>query len=364
MNWGLQVRQHLQQRYAGLSRGKKILVWCLLAWLAWQSYRWIHRTPFMPQEIATVEQLTQPAQTVCLGRFLLDIPTSQVSKLSGTYDIDGMRIKTIQIQASAQDYQSLVAQRVGEIKAQVRSKDKSSRFLGFASMGAESQTLKYFVNHAGQKIAFESWLLFSDAIIQVTLETFEHDEDKKNDVSTRVPRLQHLLTRLERMPRDGSLPQGSGFCAGAVFVKGTEAVQEEMTASFALPQPHQDLRVILSSNTSPPEKEGLLERAARNAALYGSHGFKFTKLRSGNKNVNGLKGEEMLATAPINDKGGIGQNYNWEHTQNEPSVLKPQVSFDLEGPNGSTPTSSLSDAIAVGVYDRILGTLRLRPGQQ
>jgi hypothetical protein len=364
MNWDLEVRQHLQQRYAGLSRGKKILVWCLLAWLAWQSYRWIHRTPFMPQEIATVEQLTQPAQTVCLGRFLLDIPTSQVSKLSGTYDIDGMRIKTIQIQASAQDYQSLVAQRVGEIKAQVRSKDKSSRFLGFASMGAESQTLKYFVNHAGQKIAFESWLLFSDAIIQVTLETFEHDEDKKNDVSTRVPRLQHLLTRLERMPRDGSLPQGSGFCAGAVFVKGTEAVQEEMNVNFELAVPHDDAYIALSTNTSEASKTGLLARAAKNTALYAQSGFRYTTLRSGEKKIQDLKGEELLAKAPINDNGGISQKLVWEHQPEKASVLKPQIKFEMNTGNNENNNTSYTDAIAVGIYDRILGTLRLRPGQE
>jgi hypothetical protein len=226
------------------------------------------------------------------------------------------------------------------------------------SFDADLPDGKIFQRYRSQQArtpTLEANIFLHDVIVRLTLHSFD------NAVDDDIDRLRVFTTRLERLSSTGLPPDAPGFCAGAVFVRGDEPVEEVADFYYSFTAPHDDVTVSFKTHSARREKKGLLDRALQQATAYATLGFKYTNLRSGSRKVNGLDGEELLSKAPLNDQGGVGQSLTWEVTPTMPSITQPAMVFEVETGNNANSQTTLSDAVVVGVYDHLLDTLRLRP---
>jgi hypothetical protein len=90
--------------------------------------------------------------------------------------------------------------------------------------------------------------------------------------------------------------------------------------------------------------------------------MRITKMRAAPREIAGLNGEE-LAELVVEENKARGHSFWWEVNGTKDKVLVPHVVFRMSTGNGNlNPVpSSLSDGAALGLWDRLSSSIRLRP---
>lgn len=112
---------------------------------------------------------------------------------------------------------------------------------------------------------------------------------------------------------------------------------------------HPDVEFMLMLSAGPkPEAHGVLERTD---AADGS----------GEREIGGLAGEEPVQLMVEENEARVHSPW-WEVSGTEDKVLVPHVVFRMSTGNGNRQPvpSSLSDGAALGVWDKISSSIRLR----
>jgi hypothetical protein len=99
----------------------------------------------------------------------------------------------------------------------------------------------------------------------------------------------------------------------------------------------------------------LLKRAER---LKGYPDIKI--LRKTTREIAGLDGEEVAFKTPT-DSETTSHSFQWEYQGKPNSIAAPQISASLNIPSG-TDAVSISNEELLGLWDAVLGSIRLRPG--
>jgi hypothetical protein len=90
--------------------------------------------------------------------------------------------------------------------------------------------------------------------------------------------------------------------------------------------------------------------------------MRISKLRAAPREISGLLGEELVERF-VEENDARVHSFWWEVKGTEDDVLIPHVVLKMNtgtSQRGPVP-SSLSDAAALGLWDRILSSIRLRP---
>lgn len=319
-------------------------------------------------EPAGATSKTEQMKTVCVGRFLIDVPVDAQVTLSQAL-VDGFNIFNYGGQ-SGEDFNARVLLREAEINAENgrngRKNMESVRNVHDA--GVEGKIFVFgfssgYLIENGVKVVYSS--VSVDGFVQLKGITFRFFAKgyKPEDVDD----LERLLKQFQ-VRDDGIIPTQPGFCLDGALVRDSLTMgQGENIVMFAGLPGHEDLGIVLSTIAGKTPGPGLIERTdANRVGPYAFLNFATSTLLKGHRTINGLEGDEFAFKARERNLT-TGYAFDWETQGTGDNVLRPFVSLELQ--TGTSPRaggepvqSSLSEASLGDLWRRMSSSLRLHSG--
>lgn len=329
---------------------------------------WTVDAVWSSQQPKEVTRMSKETKTVCIGRFLIDVPANAHVSI-GKAAIDGFDI--INFGAETQDqFAERLERREEEINAKTNEAGKKN-MESVLEVHQDHVRGKIFVFgfnstygfHGEEKIVYSGVVV--NAYVNVGGTTFGFIANDYNPGET--GKLTKLLEKFE--PLNGSVvPSRPGFCLDGAFLRDPlTADQGERIVMFGGIPGHADMGFVLSTMAGTKrDAESLLVRHEENTVgTFGIMNILVSTLLKGERDINGLSGEE-LAFKVRETNFSTGYSFQWEMQGEENNVLRPFVSFELQtGTNpeaGGPPVqSTLSEASLGDLWRRMSSSLRLRP---
>lgn len=316
-----------------------------------------------------VAKMTEKMKTVCVGRFLIDMPEHAHVSLSGPV-VDGFNIEAHGEDADA--FKARVAAREAEIRAKPDRLGGDKNMESAKAIQTDHLAGKIFVfgrevtaGMAGAKgdkpyhyenVAVEGYVHGNGVSVDFVAEAYDPD---------RLENLPKLIAQLRLTP-DNKPPTEPGFCFdGGYFRDPLTADQGERVTLFAKLPGHPDLAIVFDSIAGLKPHDGLL---ARNAKANDSESpgalARVTRLNAEKRVINGIPGEQVLERV---DEVNFSTVFalNWESVFSRDDVRKPKLSLELQTgvssqPGGAPVQSSLSQDALLMLWDRISSSIRAR----
>ncbi|KFC63523.1 T6SS immunity protein Tli4 family protein [Massilia sp. LC238] len=315
-------------------------------------------------------QITEKIKTVCIGRFLIDMPAEAQYELHGAR-IDGFSI--VAFEESDAGFQERVLARKAQIEAvtdrpgrrnnlEVASKVRNNHGVaghifvhgrnvteGQSSDGLTVARYRY------ESVAVEA-LVHVDGI-SIDVSASDHDPESIGNLST-------LIAQIVPNPENRT-PTAPGYCIDRAFIRDPLSADqgEQIVMNARLPNwPDITFNMILAAGTEP-DREGLLERAANsNTRPIDDERKRVKRLRSDRRVIGGISGDD-LAERFLENEDTVVHSFWWEVNGTQDNVFVPHLVFRMDtghSVNGPVP-SSLSDIAALQLWDKIVSSIRLRP---
>lgn len=320
-----------------------------------------------------VARMTQKMKTVCLGRFLVDLPEETRLELANPR-IHGFDISSLDEPEA--DFQVRLVQREARLRAtpdrlggnknveSVREVKTENGVIG--KIFVHSRTVMEGTRMRGleqEHYRFEG----------VAIEALVHGKGLSFDLSAtdydpaKIENLHKLVAKLVPNPSNET-PTGPGFCVyRAWFRDPLTADQGEQIMMHAQLPAHPDIELLaILAAGNKPTSPGLLERSAQTeASLPADVKKRVSRLRGSPRAIGGVTGDELVRRV-VEKNDSIGYTFWWEVSGTEDNVFIPHFVFKMttgEGGNGPVP-SSLSQDAAMALWDKISSSIRLRPAQE
>ena len=307
-------------------------------------------------------------KSVCVGRFLIDVPVEADVKLSGAR-MSGFAIETAEEREG--DFRKRVSGRELEIAARGADSDGS----GEGGM-VEARDLR-LPGMIGRSLIYgrsRGYMMNGDRRIEmesVSIEVHAHMGDLSISLSGTSKQVSNLgdaevlLARFQ--PRAAQeLPVAPGFCVwrGLFAEPLPKHSNEHVTLHLGLPS-HPDVGLAFDSMPAGRTDRSLLARVADVDAAAPPHEMRLvTKLRSGKRSIHGVDGEEVMERVrELNFT--TGYSFMWEALGVENDHLRPYLLLNMETgtnprPGGEPVDSSLHQDAVLALWDRISSSIRLR----
>jgi Tle cognate immunity protein 4 C-terminal domain/Tle cognate immunity protein 4 N-terminal domain len=299
-----------------------------------------------------------PKKTVCLGRYLIDLPSDAALKAGFTYA--GGLIETRR-NVTQSMFEKLVSNRESSLKS-TPHKLGGSLLVGRTDLDA-------------RKILLQSWV---DATTTQNIhknETFIYLQDKltlflRNTESDAIaqPRTierAKIIASDYRYRDENEIPTGVGFCINSGFLASKAPNREKYSAAIDLKQ-FPSVSMSVDSYVTGTPTEGLIERSNSAIASMSAPVLAgMTILRKAARNIGPVKGEEVLIRG--NEGSKRSYEFNWKSEGQTNSVEFPAMSIRLATADKKKDGSVIdapfkTDKEALELWDSLLNTLRLRPG--
>jgi hypothetical protein len=315
-------------------------------------------------------RITNQMKTVCVGRFLIDMPENAQLDMSQS-EIDGFVIQAFD--ETAEEFSKRVADRETQIMA-------TPDWLG-GNRNLESATNAQLDRDIVGRIFFHGRTVTEGTQGNglggveryrdegITTEAHVHGRGVSIDLFS----IGRGLQWIEDLPRlvkqlvvnpENRIPSESGFCMDRAYVRDPlSADQNEQITMFAQLPDHPDIQLTLMLAAGlKPEPHGILARTkAANKRLTVAERMRITKLRAAPRKIGSLAGEELVERIVEENEAHV-HSFRWEVNGTEDNVLIPHLVLTMSTGNGnrqSVPTS-LSDGAALLVWDKIVSSIRLR----
>jgi hypothetical protein len=313
-----------------------------------------------------VAQMTEKMKTVCVGRYLVDVPAQAEVSFSGAI-IDGFAVETVEESDTA--FGERLAAREIEIGARGTANDGSGGMVEARDLripGISGRTLIYGRNHSywfeGGRRIDDDWVAVEIHAhiegLSVTLSSKFADEATAASAEALVARLQ--------VRGAGEIPAAPGFCVErAVFAEPLPAHTSEHTVMHLGLPGHPDLSLTLASIAGGTPGTSLLTRVAKAEADTSAETLlRMNKLREGKRSINGIEGEEVLVRArELNFTTTYG--FSWDAPGARDDLLQPYLSLELqtgmsERSGGKPVETSLHEDALLKLWETIASSIRLR----
>ncbi|KQV89813.1 hypothetical protein ASD15_24165 [Massilia sp. Root351] len=304
-----------------------------------------------------------PMKTVCVGRFLIDVPKHAIVSFGATR-LAGWSI-SVDYDETDDAFEARLAATETELRTMKNEKGWNS-LESVANIIADglSGKVMLFDREWGYLVEFGERVYSTSAKVRglarlhgVSFEFRAEALDSKD-----IPELVRIIKQVRN--RDGeAIPSESGFCFdNSLVADPLHAGQNESTVMFVGLQSHPDLSIALRSTAGIAHGRTLLQRDAdtnfRSEYRWSVHNF-----RLGDRIVNGIPGQELMDR--IREHSGVtGHDFEWEALSKKDSVFTPNLGLEMStghGRPGAPVQSSLSDVEAIALWDKILSSLRVRP---
>jgi hypothetical protein len=316
------------------------------------------------QEVA---RMTKEMKTVCMGRFLIDMPEEVQLELEQPR-IDGFDISSFDEPEA--DFRKRLVLREARLKAAPDRLGGNENLESVKEVTTDNGVVgKIFVHSRnvaeGTQMRGQELERYHDE--GVAIEALVHGQGMSFDISARdynpdlIENLSRLVAKLVPNP-DNRAPTEPGFCVyRAWFHDPLAADQGEQIMMHAQVPNHLDIRfMLILAAGNKPDKQSLLERSAEvDARLSFSEKARVKNLRAAPRTIAGVAGDELVTRVVENNDATV-YGFWWEVNGTEHNVLIPHLSFTMDtgkGDNGPVP-SSLSQEAAVTLWDKIISSIR------
>ena len=314
------------------------------------------------------EPLMDKRMTVCVGRFLIDLPMdAQITFTPGR--VAGVNISARdgyteeRLKFDIAEREHLLGQKTNEYGRPSLEKKNEVSAVNFKA------TILYYdrekpvtmivrgekIPGAEEGISIEGLGLHADRLYRFEGKSLASPIDENN--------VAKLLAQFESVDRD-TVPTQPGFCTeGGVIHDPIAAEDNESIAIFASLKGHPDVAIRLDSTVNFKEiQESLLSREAHNS-VRNEFASSFKNLRKQARTVHGIDGEE------VGDKvkeanGTSGFMFTWASMGKLRDVTAPKITLELQtglGRPGQPVNSSLDDDAVLKLWDAVSSSIRLRP---
>jgi hypothetical protein len=316
------------------------------------------------QEVA---RMTKQMKTVCMGRFLIDMPDEARLELAQPR-IDGFDISSFDEPEA--DFRKRLVVREARLKATPDRLGGNKNLESVREIKTENGVIgKIFVHSRnvaeGTRMRGLELERYRDE--GVAVEALVHGKGMSFDISAAdynpdlIENLPKLVAKLVPNPANEA-PKESGFCVYRAWFRDLlTADQGEQVMMHAQLSSHPDIEfmAILAAGNKPAT-QSLLERTAETmAGLTPDEKKRVVNLREERRTIGGIIGDEVVTrVAELND--AVVYTFWWEVDGTEDNVLVPHVAFKMyvgKGDNGPVP-SSLSQDAAMALWDKISSSIR------
>lgn len=312
--------------------------------------------------------MTEKMKTVCVGRYLVDVPGHAEVNLSGEM-IAGFRIETVEENEDA--FRKRMAEREADLA--VRGTNTDPELPGGLVEARDLRTTgmigRTFVYGRVRTYGFEDGRRAN--VEWVSVESHAHLDNLSFTLSMKYAseakaRLaEELLAHLQPRGVD-EIPSAPGFCISrGIFTEPLpEHKTEHIELHLGLPG-HPDMGLAFSSMPGDSKSQSLLARVAdTDAESSADEMLRVTKLRSGQRAINGIDGEEVLERVrELNFTTGYSFMWEARGVQDDPqqaSLLLNMETGTNPRPGGKPVDSSLHEDAVLALWDSISSSIRLR----
>ena len=311
--------------------------------------------------------MTEKMKTVCVGRFLVDVPANAEIGLSREM-MDGFAIDTAEESETA--FRDRIAAREADIQSRGAATDGTGGMVEANDLRIAGMIGRTFVYGRNHGYLMEGERRIDDEFVSV--EDHAHTGGVSFSLSMKVAdasdakTAEGLLARL-RLRGEDEVPNVPGFCIWrAVFAEPLPPhTTEHIVMHIGLPN-HPDLGMAFASLPGGGGTRSLLTRVAdTDADASPDEMLRVTKLRTGKRDINEMPGEEVLERVrEFNFATTFGFMWEAEGVKDDP--LQPFLSLELQSgispePGGKPADSSLHEDAVLALWDAISSSIRLRP---
>jgi len=311
--------------------------------------------------------MTEDTKPVCVGRFQVDVPAQATVSLSHEM-IDGFDIGTTEESEAA--FRARIAAREADIQGRGPAVDGSGGMVAASDLQVPGMIGRAFVFGRNRGYLMEGERRIDDEFVSV--EVHAHKGGLSFSLSmivadeAEVKVAQALFSRL-RLRDEDEMPALAGFCIGrAIFAEPLPPHRTEHIAMHLGLQNHPDLAIAFVSMPGGGTDPGLLARSAdTDAAESAADRLRVTKLRAGQRDINGMPGEELLERfRELNFATTYG--FMWETRGVDGDPTQPFLSLELQAgispeAGGKPADASLHEDAVVALWDAIASSIRVRP---
>ena len=315
-----------------------------------------------------VAKMTENLKTVCVGRYLVDVPVQAEVSLSGGM-LGGFEISTRE--ESEVEFQARIAARETELKTggMNAASTATGGLVESRELRIPNMIARMFVYGKTRSHGFEGERRVASEY--ASIETHAHMSGLSFLLSMQYGddadiKLSEALLAQVQIRGKNEIPTVQGFCVSrAVFAEPLPTHNNEhLVMHLGLPG-HPDLALALFSIAGAKSGAGILSRTAEVDAAAGAEELlRVTKIRAGKRNINGMEGEEMLERVrEYNFATTYG--FNWETRGLGEDPLQPYLSLELQTGIGERPgakpvDTSLHEDALLSLWDSIASSIRLR----
>lgn len=298
-------------------------------------------------------------KTVCLGRYLIDLPADATIKSSFKYANGFVETKLNFTQSS---FEQVLSNRENSLKNTLHK-------LGGTMLVGRTELAK-------NRVLIQSWTDATTTQNILNNEIFIYEPEGRvyflNTVSSSASGQAELLKITKRIAErykfrnQESVPMETGFAINSGLISGNATNREAVSSVVNLKQ-FPSISVSFNSQVTGAPSGGLLDRSNNAmASLDPSVAANITTLRKTARNIGPVKGEEILISG--NEDGKRSFEFNWQSEGLANSIEFPSMRIRLSTADKTNANAELVDAPfktdkeALDYWDALLNTLRLRPG--
>jgi hypothetical protein len=330
---------------------------------------WVTSAVSSDRDRRQVAKMTGNTKTVCVGRFLIDLPADAEVSLGRAF-IGGFDI-------------GAASENEGQFKRRVEARETEIRQAALNELGKENLEARSELTGAGlhgAAFVFGRWgtsWMEKDRRVQVEAVAVEgHVHHGARDVSFNLTAKNYDPARFGTLPilvshlaQRGAheIPRQPGFCIDRGLVTAPlSADQNESVTMFAGLPGHPDLAIAFSTRAGAKPDRGLLARSAAALAKLPYYvRAAFRELTEGERTINGLAGEEVVVRVT---EANLTTNFSfdWEAAGRADDVNAPLLTLEMQTgisvrAGGKPVQSSLSEAALIDLWKQISSSIRLRP---
>lgn len=345
-------------------KSSRLVAWSLVAATVTAGLVARNYHPFSKPDTTALSSRLKPifekTKTVCFGQFVVEVPATATV----VYGPASVNDRIAYFPGEAHKLDEHVAMQLTELEKH-RIYFSEDDLLKLPMLGKVIEG-----GRVGQKLLFGSPSQIGYAVysyIPIGEDLFV--QDTKNvtdeDVDNTVASLNKVAAFL-RSRRDDDVPAESGTCIDGGFVSLLSKF-EQTTVGIRLkefPDVHLSIDVLKNDRYLPEYSD--LETRLKDAERGGGHWYsRIAFFRRGPRKIGAWKGAEALALKPAQEGVKASHEFHFISLGAPNASLQPRLDVQLDtGASGhkmGAVKPSLSDEEAVALWDKLIGTIRIRP---
>ena len=311
-----------------------------------------------------VKQMTEKMVTYCVGRYLIDLPKDTEVNYGATR-IDGVDIAFLVIDAKQPLFDERLKVREDELKEQKNDLGKASleQVEEFNPPSLTGKLLVYGRNQTTLTRKSQPYIV-ENVFTQAWLRGPGVEYRLEGELSPKwISNMARLARQLRPVPST-KIPTEPGFCIERGIILDPPGLDqhESIVMHFRLKKNPDVVGNLFIYTNGDKLGETLLQRDAKNES-YEQYALQIKPIFKGERVINDIPGQEV--SIKFRETVGTSSHaFMWDARGKTNDVFAPTVTFDMDtgyGPPGKRLNSSLPDKAANDLWQKISGSIRLRP---